>query len=120
MAKGRNSEPQGGDDYITSRKYIDTTTALISDALRKGLDVLQLENGDVVTTGTKIIITHYVWDGKKQSLKKLSEGERKKRKAEIDAARSNREDAPRLDVQAARSTKKRGPGRPPKSVTRRK
>jgi Protein of unknown function (DUF2671) len=45
--------------------------------LQKGFDVLQLDNGDIVTTGTKIVVTQYHWDTEKGKMMKLSAKERK-------------------------------------------
>lgn len=54
--------------------------AIIRQAMDEGLDVLQLPNGDIVTTGTKIIVTTYRWDAAKQSLAKQRAAAEKPRK----------------------------------------
>jgi hypothetical protein len=50
--------------------YLRQSSALINEALKKGFDVLQLANGDIVTTGTKTIVNQYVWDVEKAKLVK--------------------------------------------------
>ena len=50
--------------------YLRQSSALINEALKKGFDVLQLANGDIVTTGTRTIVHQYVWDNDKSRLVK--------------------------------------------------
>ena len=75
--------PEGGDapsneDVMLNPDYLRHSSSIISEALQKGFDVLQLDNGDIVTTGTKIVVTQYHWDEEKQSMTKLSAKDRKK------------------------------------------
>jgi len=51
-------------------RYLRQSSALIQDALQKGFDVLQLANGDIVTTGTKTVVYQYTWDEEKGKLVK--------------------------------------------------
>ena len=64
-------------DVMTNPEYLRHSSQIISEALQKGFDVLQLENGDIVTTGTKIIITQFRWDEEKQKMSKLAAKEAK-------------------------------------------
>lgn len=57
-------------DAMNDPGYIRQSSALINEALKKGFDVLQLANGDIVTTGTKTIVTQYIWDLEKSRLVK--------------------------------------------------
>lgn len=50
--------------------YLRQSSALINEALQKGFDVLQLANGDIVTTGTKTVVYQYAWDAEKGKLMK--------------------------------------------------
>ncbi len=50
--------------------YLRQSSSLINDALQKGFDVLQLANGDIVTTGTKTVVYQYTWDAQKNKLTK--------------------------------------------------
>src|SRR3982750_4190 len=51
-------------------RYLRQSSSLIQDALQKGFDVLQLANGDIVTTGTKTVVYQYTWDEAKGKLAK--------------------------------------------------
>ncbi len=57
---------------MTDASYLRQSSSLINEALQKGFDVLQLPNGDIVTTGTKTIVYQYHWD---ESEKRLVEVE---------------------------------------------
>lgn len=50
-------------DLMANPDYLRHSSSVINDALKEGFDVLQLPNGDIVTTGTKTIVNTYVWDG---------------------------------------------------------
>jgi hypothetical protein len=66
-------------------RYLRQSSSLIQDALQKGFDVLQLANGDIVTTGTKTVVYQYAWDQDKGKLVKTKpEGSRKVRRATVD------------------------------------
>lgn len=61
-------------------RYLRQSSSLIQEALQKGFDVLQLANGDIVTTGTKTVVFQYRWDEEKGKLvKSKPSGERKRR-----------------------------------------
>ncbi len=63
-------------------RYLRQSSSLIQDALQKGFDVLQLANGDIVTTGTKTVVYQYRWDDEKGKLLKTKpEQGRKSRRA---------------------------------------
>jgi hypothetical protein len=57
-------------NMMTDPAYLRQSSALINEALQKGFDVLQLANGDVVTTGTKTVVYQYTWDAQKSKLVK--------------------------------------------------
>lgn len=60
-------------DYISNPDYIDNCEEILKEALDEGFDVIHLQNGDIITTGTKVIINQYSWDqDKKQMVKVLS------------------------------------------------
>ncbi len=65
------NELQPGDVMLDSR-YIKQSSGLISEALTKGFDVLQMSNGDIVTTGTKTVVYKYTWDEDGGKLKRSS------------------------------------------------
>ena len=75
-----------GDPEITNMmldpRYLRQSSSLIQEALQKGFDVLQLANGDIVTTGTKTVVYQYSWDEEKGKLVKAKpDGGRKRRAA---------------------------------------
>ncbi len=57
-------------NMMTDHAYLRQSSALINEALQKGFDVLQLANGDIVTTGTKTVVYQYAWDAEKSKLVK--------------------------------------------------
>lgn len=72
-------------DIMANPDYLRKSQALITDALQKGFDVLQLESGDVVVTGTKTIVTQYAWDEKKGKMTKVvARGKRRKKDEDDD------------------------------------
>lgn len=74
------------EDLMSNGEYLRESSKIISDALHKGYDVLQLENGDIVTTGTKVIVTQYRWDNKKGKMGRLSAKELKELEKEKNSA----------------------------------
>ncbi len=89
----KNARATAGDednalsDLMANPEYLRHSSSIINDALKDGFDVLQLPNGDIVTTGTKIITNTYAWDAGKSKLVKAraaSTGSRKSRKADAD------------------------------------
>ncbi len=49
-------------DVVNEPGYMESSSSIIQEALKNGFDVLQLENGDIVTTGTKVIVNTYRWN----------------------------------------------------------
>lgn len=96
--------PAGANDDDTDlalmgdARYLRQSASLISEALQKGFDVLQLANGDIITTGTKTVIYTYTWDQEKAKLvrTKTSGAKRAKAKSQdsfIDDEQDEMEDA---------------------------
>jgi len=83
------SRSENGSDIMMDPNYLRSSSSIISEALHKGFDVLQLENGDIVTTGTKVIVTQYHWDKAKSKMVKLSESARKKLEKEFQSGKKN-------------------------------
>jgi hypothetical protein len=67
--KSAEAEPEITNMMLDPR-YLRQSSSLIQDALQKGFDVLQLANGDIVTTGTKTVVYQYAWDEEKGKLVK--------------------------------------------------
>ncbi len=79
--KPTEAEPEITNMMLDPR-YLRQSSSLIQDALQKGFDVLQLANGDIVTTGTKTVVYQYTWDEEKGKLIKTKpEIGRKSRRA---------------------------------------
>lgn len=58
-------------DMMSDPRYLRQSSSLINEALQKGYDVLQLADGDIVTTGTKTVVYQYSWDAEKGKLVKV-------------------------------------------------
>ena len=78
-------------DLMANPEYLRHSSSIINEALKDGFDVLQLPNGDIVTTGTKTIVNTFVWDASKASLDKVRTPSDKPRarkgKAKVEAKR---------------------------------
>ncbi|MDG1286034.1 MAG: DUF2671 domain-containing protein [Rickettsiales bacterium] len=65
---------EGVDSSITEMmmdpRYLRQSSSLVNQALQKGFDVLQMEDGEIVMTGTKTIIYRYQWDAEEGMLMK--------------------------------------------------
>ena len=68
-------------NMMTDPAYLRQSSTLINEALQKGFDVLQLANGDVVTTGTKTVVYQYTWDSEKGKLVKTKTSDSGTKKA---------------------------------------
>lgn len=69
-------------NMMLDSRYLRQSSSLIQDALQKGFDVLQLANGDIVTTGTKTVVHQYVWDEEKGKLTKAKPERKSKRSSD--------------------------------------
>lgn len=68
-------------DMMLDPRYLRQSSALINEALQKGFDVLQLADGDIVTTGTKTVVYQYKWDPEKGKLVKTKTSDSAMRKS---------------------------------------
>jgi len=79
-----------GDDHLAelmaSPEYLRHSSAVINEALKEGFDVLQLPSGDIVTTGTRIIVNNFTWDAAKKKLVKSRAGAEKSATRTTEAA----------------------------------
>ena len=66
-------------DLMSNPEYLRHSSSVINEALKEGFDVLQLPNGDIVTTGTKTIVNTFTWDASKGKLTKAKAGSDKPR-----------------------------------------
>jgi hypothetical protein len=65
-----NDSDDDSENLMNDPDYIRQSSKFISDSLRKGADVLQLDNGDIITTETKTITTQFSWDSKSKKMVK--------------------------------------------------
>lgn len=74
LKAGKKPETKGAAETILDMmgdpRYLRQSASLINEALQKGFDVLQLADGDIVTTGTKTVVYQYTWDPEKGKLVK--------------------------------------------------
>lgn len=81
-ARGSASEEENKlAELMANPEYLRHSSSVINEALKEGFDVLQLPNGDIVTTGTKTIVNTYVWDEANARLDKARAAGEKPRKA---------------------------------------
>jgi hypothetical protein len=59
--------------------YIKRSSVLVSDALQKGSDIMQLASGDILITEVKTITYKYSWNSTKGRFERANAGHRVKR-----------------------------------------
>ncbi len=57
-------------EMMMDPRYLRQSSSLVNQALQKGFDVLQMEDGEIVMTGTKTVIYRYSWDATEGKLLK--------------------------------------------------
>lgn len=70
--KSNNPKENLDDDILTNPKYICKLSSLVNDSLENGCDVMQMPNGDIITTETKTITLQYSWNKQKENFVKIS------------------------------------------------
>jgi hypothetical protein len=85
MAKDPHEPEPAITNMMMDPRYLRQSSSLIQEALQKGFDVLQLANGDIVTTGTKTIVYQYTWDEERSKLMRIKPDAGKKAKRMADA-----------------------------------
>lgn len=79
-------------DVMSDIRYICKSCSLITEALQKGCDVLQMPSGDIVITEIKRVTLQYTWDDKKGKLVRTQPGANKiKKTRRINAAKAQAE-----------------------------
>lgn len=69
MSKPKEKE---NDDLFTDPQYICKSSSLITDSLRKGSEVVQMPNGDIMISEIKRVTNQYHWNGEKKQFKRTS------------------------------------------------
>lgn len=59
-------------EMMLDPRYLRQSSSLINEGLQKGFDVLQLEDGDIIMTGTRTIVYRFQWDAEKGKLVKVA------------------------------------------------
>ncbi len=67
------------DDVMNDVRYVCKSCALITELLKKGCDVMQLVNGDIISTELKAVTFHYSWNEKKKKLLRVYAASRSKK-----------------------------------------
>ena len=60
-------------------RYVVQSCTLITESLKKGCDVLQMSNGDVIITEVKVYTYHYEWDEEKGKFARVKNDRRNKK-----------------------------------------
>lgn len=71
QGKYNNNDIQGS-SLFSDIEYICGSTALITESLRKGFDVVQLPNSDIIVTERKVVNALYSWNKEKQKMVRIS------------------------------------------------
>jgi hypothetical protein len=69
-------EDRDEDDLMSDIRYICKSCSLITDALQKGCDVMQMPNGDIIISELKTVTLQYTWDDKKGKLIRTQMGQK--------------------------------------------
>jgi hypothetical protein len=84
MSKKESKIEAENQDTMSDIRYICKSCALITEALQKGSDVMQMPNGDIVVSEIKTVTFLYTWDDKKGKLVRVQSGNKiKKNKNKI-------------------------------------
>lgn len=67
------------EDLMLDVRYVSKSCSLITEALQKGSDVMQMPNGDIIITELKAVTFQYTWDSKKGSLVRCQPGNKLKK-----------------------------------------
>lgn len=66
-------------EIMSDIRYIRKSCSLVTDALKKGCDVLQMPNGDIVITEIRTVSFQYSWNDEKAKFEKVKSGSRLRR-----------------------------------------
>lgn len=59
-------------EVLSDPKYICKSCDLITESLKKGCDIIQMPNGDIIVTEVQVITSTYSWDNAKEKMVKVS------------------------------------------------
>ena len=66
-------------DLAKDINYIRKSSAIVSDALQKGSDIMQLASGDILITEVKTVTYKYSWNNERGAFERANAGHRTKR-----------------------------------------
>lgn len=82
-AASNNKQEKANDDIVSNLardiNYIKRSSMIVSDALQKGSDIMQLANGDILITEVKTVTYKYNWNNAKGRFERANSGHRTKR-----------------------------------------
>ncbi len=93
----KNLPESSADDVINDVNYIRKSSVLVNDALHKGSDIMQMPNGDIHVTETKVVTYKYEWNTEKGRFERASSGVRARNKLKKSNAAVN-ENADKVKV----------------------
>lgn len=67
------------DDIMNDERYKRKLSMLITESLKKGSDVMQMESGDIIVTELKPVTFQFHWDSKKGRFERTKSSNRVKR-----------------------------------------
>ena len=70
-AEGEGPSAKDITEMMLDPRYLRQSSSLINEGLQKGFDVLQLEDGEIIMTGTRTIVHRYHWDAEKGKLVRI-------------------------------------------------
>lgn len=76
-------KPSDEQDVMADIGYIRKSCSLVTDALKKGCDVLQMPNGDISITEIRTVSFQYSWNPEKGKFEKIKSGSRLRRLRKI-------------------------------------
>lgn len=71
------------EDPSSDINYIHKSAQLVSDALGKGSDVMQLPNGDIVVTEVKTVTYKYLWNKETHKFERHTKGNRQRKMRKV-------------------------------------
>lgn len=76
----KNLPETATDNIVNDVQYIRKSSLLVSESLQKGADIMQMPNGDIHVTETKVVTYKYEWNKDKNRFERASAGVRARRK----------------------------------------
>lgn len=54
-------------DILNDAKYVCLSSSLITESLKRGCDIMQMPNGDIIITETKTVVVKHSWNSKAEA-----------------------------------------------------